>query len=201
MAVIVSPKLNFDGNLLVSMDNTLFLKLSSSQNFTLNQFMVYLSQYGREVFWSLAILVLFIFGGQTGKITAAMMIISIITLTLLGTITKEVIERPRPAIAESRVLVQADTVYSFPSGHATIVSGGAAIALALFNNSIKKEIISLLLTTEAALVCISRMYLGMHYPLDILGGIILGVGISFLYLCKKKDIVIMFDKIRKGLIK
>lgn len=34
---------------------------------------------------------------------------------------------------------------------------------------------------EAALVCISRVYVRGHYPLDVVGGILLGVGVSFIF--------------------
>src|SRR5215469_3705168 len=39
----------------------------------------------------------------------------------------------------------------------------------------------LLSAVQAALVCISRVYVGGHYPLDVVGGILLGVGVSFIF--------------------
>jgi undecaprenyl-diphosphatase len=44
----------------------------------------------------------------------------------------------------------------------------------------KELILSIILACEAALVCISRIYLGDHYLFDVIGGILLGAGISLL---------------------
>ncbi len=153
--------------------------------------------YGREVVWSMAIILLFVIGGWTGKKTAIVMTLAIIVLIPIGTAAKEIVARPRPIIPKSDFLLAADSEYSFPSGHAMIVSAGAASALALFRDSHKKLIISLALSVEAALVCLSRVYVGGHYPLDVLGGILLGVGIALLFIAVVKNIEIFIISIRK----
>ena len=86
--------------------------------------MIWLTEYGREVFWVIVIVLLFIFGGWSGKKTALVIAISILVLIPLGTITKDIISRLRPAIPKSDFLIVADRDYSFPSGHAVIVSVG-----------------------------------------------------------------------------
>ena len=63
---------------------------------------------------------------------------------------------------------------SYPSGHALIVSIGAAFCLASF----RRRILAGLLTFEAGIVCYSRVYLGVHYPLDVAGGVLLGIAIA-----------------------
>ena len=143
--------------------------------------MIWLTEYGRDVFWVIVILLFFIFGGWAGKKTAIVITISILVLIPLGIITKDIISRLRPPIPKSDFLIAADNGYSFPSGHAVIVSAGAAVALALFRDTYRKLAISILLTIEAAFVCISRVYVGGHYPLDVVGGILLGVGVSFIF--------------------
>ena len=153
--------------------------------------------YGREVVWSMAIILLFFIGGWTGKKTAIVMTLVIIVLIPIGTAAKEIVARPRPIIPKSDFLLAADSEYSFPSGHAMIVSAGAVSALALFRDSHKKLIISLALSVEAALVCLSRVYVGGHYPLDVLGGILLGVGIALLFIAVVKNIEIFMISIRK----
>jgi undecaprenyl-diphosphatase len=65
---------------------------------------------------------------------------------------------------------------SFPSGHTT-AAFATATALTL---ATKKWYVAVPAYTWASGVAYSRMYLGVHYPSDILGGIVIGVGSSFL---------------------
>lgn len=182
-SLMVSPKLNHNANsLLVSIDTYAFLKINNSHHPNFNQFMILLTQYGREVVWSIAIVLLFIIGGWTGKKTAVVMGLAMLVLIPVVNAAKEIVARPRPIIPPTDFLIAADSKYAFPSGHATIVSAGAAVVLMLFRGSARKLAISLSLAIEAALVCFSRVYVGGHYPLDVFGGIILGVGMALLFI-------------------
>jgi len=58
----------------------------------------------------------------------------------------------------------------------------------LFRGSSKELAISLSLAAIALLVSFFRVYVGGHYPVDVLGGILLGVGVSLLFIWKIKVI-------------
>ncbi len=187
LAILVSPLASNNPGM-VDKDMSAFLKVNNSHVNFLNKIMVWLTEYGREAFWIITVILLFVFGGMSGKKTAVVLVLAFIVLIPIGFAAKEIVHRPHPAIPESDFLLAQDSEYSYPSGHATIVSAGAAIALALFRDSKRKLAISLALTAEAALVCISRVYVGGHYPLDVVGGILLGVGVSFLFIGATKKV-------------
>jgi membrane-associated phospholipid phosphatase len=187
LAILVSPLANNNPGI-VHKDTSAFLKVNNSHVDFLNKFMVWLTEYGREAFWIMTIILLFIFGGLSGKKTAIVLVLAFIVLIPIGFAAKDIVQRPHPTIPESDFLLAQDSEYSYPSGHATIVSAGAAIALSLFRDSKRKLAISLALAIEAALVCISRVYVGGHYPLDVVGGILLGVGVSFLFIGTTKQV-------------
>jgi undecaprenyl-diphosphatase len=163
--------------------------------------MILLTNYGREVFWPIAIILLFALGGWTGKKTAVVIAISMIVLTPIGVIAKDVVARPRPVIPKSDFLIAADSEFGFPSGHTFIVSAGATVALLLFNDTPRKRLVSSLLAVEASLVCISRVYVGGHYPLDVVGGILLGVGVSLMFVGMEKSIEVLLIFFRKNILK
>jgi membrane-associated phospholipid phosphatase len=150
--------------------------------------MIWLTQFGRDIFWPVAIILLFILGGWIGKKTAVVIAISMLVLIPIGELAKDIVARPRPAIPQVDFLIAADKEFSFPSGHALIVSAGAAVALILFRNTPRQFIVSIILAIEAALVCISRVYVGGHYPLDVIGGILLGVGVSLIFVGMQKQV-------------
>ncbi|MDR4491192.1 MAG: phosphatase PAP2 family protein [Candidatus Nitrosocosmicus sp.] len=197
LAIAVSPVSIFNSRSLSEADYSVFLSVVNSHYQLFNQFMVYLTLYGREIFWILVIMLFFILGKKRGKRIAILMTIVMIVLVPVGVLTKEMVERPRPTIPEDSFLIPADSEYAFPSGHALMVSAGAAISIALYRNSYKEFVISLLLVTEAGLVCFSRVYVGGHYPLDVFGGILLGMGISFLFIWKQDKLDLLYRQLSK----
>jgi len=201
IAALVSPRLNINSNsAMIRSDSTVFLDINNSHYPALNKLMIWLTEFGREIFWPLAILLLFFFGGWTGKKTAVVIAISMLVLIPLGELAKDIVARPRPVIPKSDFLIAADKEYSFPSGHAVIVSAGAAGALFLFRKTSKQYVVSIILAIEASLVCISRVYVGGHYPLDVVGGILLGVGVSLIFVGIEKRIESVLISI-KNLVK
>ena len=93
---------------------------------------------------------------------------------LLATGLKAAIERTRPssAYADPKPLVHAPHDNSFPSGHAAS-SFACATILAFFVPRAAPAFFLL-----AAAIAWSRVYVGVHYPLDVLGGAVLGVLIA-----------------------
>jgi undecaprenyl-diphosphatase len=190
IAALVSPRFNINANSpIIRSESLVFLDVNNSHHYpALNKLMIWLTEFGREIFWPIAILLLFFFGGWNGKKTAVVIVISMLVLIPLGELAKEIVTRPRPVIPESDFLIASDKEYSFPSGHAAIVSAGAAGALLLFRKTSMQNIVSIILAIEASLVCISRVYVGAHYPLDVVGGILLGVGVSLIFVGIEKRI-------------
>lgn len=159
-----------DLDIITNFDNTLGLYIQDKerQASSTNSFMTFLSEFGREYFWSFTIAVLFLFGKREGKITALLIFVSMIIIIPVNTVLKEIIDRERPLAAFN------ESSASYPSGHASIVTAGALGSLLCYNSTWKKKIVSILLVMEAFLVCISRIYLESHYVSDVIGGVLLG---------------------------
>ena len=156
------------------------LTIAINQTFlgeTLTTLMILLSNYGREYFWIAVVGVMFLFGRKETKISAMELAILFIAGIFIGQAFKFTIYRPRPSeIFDEIVLrIPVDIDSSYPSGHSIIVSIGAVFSLMKF----RKRIIALLFSIESAMVCYSRIYVGAHYLLDIVAGILLAAAIVF----------------------
>jgi undecaprenyl-diphosphatase len=170
--------INVDISLFIAI-NDFHIKLPAE----VDQFMIVITLYGREIFLPFVLLLIFIFGGKNGRKTVIITGISILILIPTVSITKDYIERPRPFIPGFDPLMSADTNYSFPSGHSTLIVAGSITPLILFKGNKYIKILLIVLVIDAGLVSFSRIYVGVHYPFDVLGGFFLGSGISLFIIC------------------
>jgi undecaprenyl-diphosphatase len=111
---------------------------------------------------------------------AVLMAVSVVGGELLSTILKKSFDRPRPDIPHVTQVFTA----SFPSGHAmlsaiTFLTVGALLARATPELRVKRYFIALAVFLTLA-VGVSRIYLAVHYPTDVLAGWCLGSGWAIL---------------------
>jgi undecaprenyl-diphosphatase len=114
-------------------------------------------------------------------------IAAIVGLALADIISADVLKklfcRPRPCqtFPDLRTIVGCGGKFGFPSNHAA-----NSVVIAFILTRFYKRL-NTFLWTLAVLVCISRMYLGKHYPSDLIGGAVLGiiVGACLVILVKK----------------
>ncbi|MGC8607229.1 MAG: undecaprenyl-diphosphatase SepP [Vulcanisaeta sp.] len=129
-----------------------------------------IDDYGRAFFWIPVALILWYSGGRYRRVSVLMVSAFMISL-ILGELMKHVLYEPRPFLVLHIVpLIHEQPDSSYPSGHALIVSTGAYSAIMTL-----PWYISLPLTAEALLVSYGRIYVGVHWPLDVIAGWLLGI--------------------------
>ena len=113
------------------------------------------------------------------KLAQKVFFVTICSMGLNG-IVKNIAQVPRP-FDKGVVPVRKETAtgFSFPSGHTQNFSTWST----LFAIKFKKKWLTGLVAACIALVAFSRLYLGVHYPSDVLVGVALGVGMAFLGDC------------------
>ena len=104
--------------------------------------------------------------------------VSFLLATALSSSLKIAFKRPRPFTTYPDIITKKSDggSYSFPSGHTTAAFATATSLTLAF----PKWYVAVPAYTYAAAVAYSRMYLGVHYPSDVLGGMIIGIGSSLL---------------------
>lgn len=152
----------------------------------LNDIFVFITHFGDGgLFWILVSVFLLL-----RKSTRKAGITSSVSIALGALCTnvclKNLVQRTRPYVVNENlnVLIDFPSDYSFPSGH---TCASFAVATVIFCLLPRKYGVPAIIF--ASLIAISRMYVGVHYFTDILGGLIVGVSAALLaiYIVKKVE--------------
>lgn len=142
----------------------------------LDALMINITRLGDSGFIWILLALLLLFWKRTRKEGFWMSVVLLLGLIVGNLLLKNTIGRVRPFIANPGVtlLIPPPGGYSFPSGH-TLSSFGAATFGYLTNPRWGRAALVL-----AFLIGISRLYLYVHYPSDVLAGAVIGAGLALL---------------------
>ena len=123
------------------------------------------------IFWIALTLLLLVFR-RTRRIGAACLISMVIGLVLTNVVIKNWAARIRPydLYEDLTLLIEKQHDFSFPSGHTT---NSFACAWVIFRMAKKRYSVPVLVL--AILISLSRLYVGVHYPTDVLAGVVIGI--------------------------
>ena len=126
------------------------------------------------------LIVAFIFYRKQWKLESYLMLGNLTLAGILIVTFKNIYQRPRPEILH---LVE-EKGFSFPSGHCLAVTIMVGTLIVIFSQRIKdqlwKRIVQILLGFYLLSVLVSRVYLGVHYPSDVLASLCVGLGVLFI---------------------
>lgn len=134
------------------------------------------------------IAIIFAIAVKNKKISISVFI-NLIVVTLINQIIKNILQRPRPT--EYRIIEQGG--YSFPSGHSMVSMAFYGYFIYLIFRYVKnkylKYVLSTLLLFLIISIGISRIYLGVHYTSDVLGGFLLSISYLIIYTSIAKKVI------------
>ncbi|GAB5045939.1 glycosyltransferase family 39 protein [Thermodesulfovibrio sp. TK110] len=161
----------------------LFFHKTLSNSF-LDSIMLFLTQVGWIVWLPLFLYMIF----KYFKAKNYMGVVYLIAAITLGVFIsdwfsleiKNLIQRVRPCHTEYfRGVVGCTASYSFPSNHATNSLAVATILILSGKRLWNSKLISIYIISVALLICLSRLYLGVHWFTDVVGGAIVGLIIGY----------------------
>lgn len=149
--------------------------IAEMHNGVLDKIMMFITALGNAGIIWIALAVVMLFFKKYRKCGISTAIALVFSLIICNLILKNLVARVRPFDADLTLipLVREDS-FSFPSGH---TSASFAAAISIFHYHKKEGIAAIIL---ALLIGFSRLYVSVHYPTDVLGGIVTGAAAAIL---------------------
>lgn len=135
-------------------------------------FWLFITHLGDDGLLWIAIGIALLFFKKTRPIGFTMLISLLFDYLIINVTLKGLVARPRPFVVNEAItplITNVSPYRSFPSGH----SGGSFAAMFALYKWVPKKI-GIPALCLAALVALSRLYVGVHYPIDIIAGCIVG---------------------------
>lgn len=170
MNEIIHQLLNIDGQLLLLIQEHLRFEAA-------NPIIIALTRLGDKGFIWIVLSIILLFPKKTRRAGLLSLVALLGSLCITNLFLKEYVARVRPydAIAGLNCLVGTDHGWSFPSGHA---SAAFASAVVLYKSRPKRLGVPCLIL--AFVIALSRLYVGVHYPTDVICGMIIGTLIALI---------------------
>ncbi len=163
---------------IIGLDIAVFHAINGSfTNSFLDWFMPFITEKSNFTFLFIAVAALIVFRGKRkGRWGLFLLVFTVITSDFISNLLKHAVMRVRPcsALEGVRLLVGCGHSYSLPSGHATNIS-----AAMVFLTTRYKRYFPVFITIALA-VSYSRVYVGVHYPIDVITGAVLGSGVAMI---------------------
>lgn len=140
----------------------------------------FITNFGGAIFIIILTVVLFVL--IKNKKIGISIISNLVIITAINQILKRIVQRPRPT--EYRIIEE--TEYSFPSGHSMVSMAFYGYLIYLIYKYVKNKYLKwisiILLSILICSIGISRIYLGVHYTSDVLGGFFISISYLIIYI-------------------
>lgn len=140
----------------------------------------FITNFGGAIFLAVLTIILFIL--IKNKKIGVSIFSNLAIITALNQLLKNILQRPRPT--EYRIIEE--TGYSFPSGHSMISMAFYGYLIYLIYKYVKNKYVKwtsmVLLSILICSIGISRIYLGVHYTSDVLGGFLISISYLVMYI-------------------
>ena len=148
----------------------------------------FITNFGGAIFLVIATITLFIV--IKNKKIGISILSNVAIVTVLNQLIKRILQRPRPT--EYRIIEEKG--YSFPSGHSMVSMAFYGYFIYLIYKYVKNKYVKwisiILLSLLICLIGISRIYLGVHYTSDVLGGFLISISYLIIYISAANKFII-----------